>query len=120
VTTTLSLRRSEDNVKKLAVGWGIFLAGPFIFALSDWMVARLQGSAARTLGCMEPRTFLLYIALLIALVSASSALRGGWGTLLRILLILGQLWAAIILQFFVLEPIQAEVGFYAGQSCLDL
>jgi hypothetical protein len=107
-------------MKKIAFGWGMFLAGPFAFTLWDRAVAALRHAPLRTLECFEPRTVVLLAALLACSVWGTHALKGGWGTLLRILLVLGQLWMAVVLQLFVLEPIQAETGGYAGGTCGDL
>jgi hypothetical protein len=103
-----------------AIGWGVFLLGSIAFTAWDWIVGFVRHAPARALSCFEPRALLLLAALAVCLVLATSALTGVWGVLLRIFVVLGQLWLAMVLEFFVLEPLQAATGVYAGHVCGDL
>jgi hypothetical protein len=107
-------------VKKTALGWLIFLFGPVAFAAWDWAVAVLWHTQLPTIECFEPRFLVLLGVLAAGSVWGTAALRGGWGAALRVILVLGQLWIALVLLFFVLQPVQAELFHYPGMTCGDL
>jgi hypothetical protein len=107
-------------VKRIALGWFVFLGGPVAFTVWDHTLAYLRHTQLPMLECLEPRTWVLLGALGVAAVTGTTTLSGGWGLALRILVILGQIAVALALLFLVLQPAQAELGGYPGLTCGDL
>jgi hypothetical protein len=117
---TITNQLEGRGVTKTAIGWIIFLCGPLAFTIWDRMFAHFRHAQAPALECLEPRTWVLLGVLALASMWGTSALRGAWGSVLRIGLVVGQVWIALAIQFFVLEPAQAELGHYAAHTCGDL
>ena len=107
-------------MKATILGWATFLLSPFAFTAWDWVMKALRQAPPRPLHCLEARVVLMLIVLVACAIWGTSALRGLWGTLLRVCLIVGQIWLALALDFFVIEPVQAESGIYSGAPCGDL
>jgi hypothetical protein len=107
-------------VTKVFAGWVLYLVAPLVLTGWDALYGMLSHRPPRALVCMETPTIVVYLAMCVLWTSGTREMRGGWGALLRIILILGQLWMAAVVQFFVIDPLRAETGVYSGTVCGDL
>jgi hypothetical protein len=100
--------------------WAMFVLAHLAFVAWDSAATLLAGDPRRYLECWEPRTWPLYPGLALAVLVDTRALRGAWGTLLRMMGLLAQLWFAALLATLLLEELMGAVGPYLGTTCGDI